>query len=285
MDTKTDGLLKKSLHWNIPMGFVIFSTLRPQTPMEKWRFLSPKTMGLWPLKIKKHVRSHGRVFSVITQAFGTWVLDALKTGMHQAWPPERQVGFSLKCFLQIAEKMRGKRLLLDDTNGCERTVKNLRFSRCLVVFSLLNISSTYLLVGEVWLLLRNGHPWPPPRNCLLFLVSKLLALQRWAKPWGVERLRRRFGPLRPAICSQISERESQRWRRGCRNTKPSELCGVFFSFFSKLVVSSVKLDIFPNFRGETKKCLKLPHSFSWNVFLVIFFKASACEVCGRMMLY
>ena len=59
----------------------------------------------------------------------------------------------------------------------------------------------------------------------------------------------------------------------------------FFSFFSKLVVSSVKLDIFPNFRGETKKCLKLPHSFSWNVFLVIFFKASACEVCGRMMLY
>ena len=167
MDTKTDGLLKKSLHWNIPMGFVIFSTLRPQTPMEKWRFLSPKTMGLWPLKIKKHVRSHGRVFSVITQEFGTWVLDALKTGMHQAWPPERQVGFSLKCFLQIAEKMRGKKLLLDDTNGCERTVKNLRFSRCLVVFSLLNISSTYLLVGEVWLLLRNGHPWPPTRNCLL----------------------------------------------------------------------------------------------------------------------
>lgn len=63
----------------------------------------------------------------------------------------------------------------------------------------------------------------------------------------------------------------------------------FVFFFLGLVVStrkiSVKLEIFLNLRGETKKCLKPPHSFSWNVFFGIFFKASACEVCGRMMLY
>lgn len=166
----------KSHSIEVYLRFGVCHIFHLETPKHPWKndgFVSPKTMGLWPLKIK------GRVFSDdITQAFGTWVLDALKTGMHQAWPPQRQVGSSLKCFLQIAEKMRGKKLLLDETNGCERTVKNLRFSRCLVVFPLLNISSTYLLVGEVFLLLKHVHPWPPPTNCLVFLVSKLLALQR-----------------------------------------------------------------------------------------------------------
>lgn len=214
-------------------------------------------MGLWPLKIKvvdcRLVGSHGRAFSVITQAFATWVLDALKTGMHQAWPSQRQVGFSLKCFLQIAEKMREKIVAWWNKRmwkNCEKPEIQSLFGR----ISFTKNSSTYLLVGEVFLLLKHGRPWPPPRNCLAFLCPNFWLCSVKPSP-GVLRgvTRRRFGlsDLRFAPKFQSEKANGGEEAVETPNLQSRAMC--VFSFFSWLVgfqsgkICSSNWKIFPQF--------------------------------------
>ncbi len=110
----------------------------------------------------------------------------------------------------------------------------------------------------------------PPKIMWWFCVTCCVACSV-NNPWGVCEA---FRLLRPAIYSQIWELESQWWRRGCRNTKPSSSRTrrfVFFLLFSfrsflSFFAHEVSLDDGAK-KGPISMSLKTSVGWRWLAFV------------------
>ena len=157
----------------------------------------------------------------------------LKTGMRHT------TGYQVGSSQSFCENLWGNRwfqwciswCFIKQKGRCDSQLFNLRISRFWRT-SFTKHNGEVVTRSVASLLKKNGPSMVLPPEILWWFCVTCCVTCSVNNPWGVCEA---FRLLRPAIYSQIWELESQWWRRGCRNTKPSSSRTrrfVFFSLFS-----------------------------------------------------